>query len=86
MLSRNTQEFPPTTPVLPSDDLSLLSTIEMVDQPDQIRPERMRWWYRIAAPPVPEATASLQQREIYRRGKLISVALLMLLVIWWWSC
>ena len=58
-----------------------LSTIEMVEQQDLVKPGRLGWWYRIAAPRPPDDTANLQQREVYRRGRLISIALLMLLVV-----
>jgi hypothetical protein len=33
------------------------------------------WWYRLTAPPVPSASASLQKREVARRGRLTSLVL-----------
>jgi hypothetical protein len=48
-------------------------------------PERdtslLRWWYRLTAPaPVP-ASASLQQREIARRGRITSATLLVVILL-----
>lgn len=62
---------------LPSEGVRAPSTIEMVEA-DSTRPGRINlsWWYRFSAPAEPAASASLQQREAYRRGKLISIALL----------
>lgn len=56
------------------------STIDMIE-PDFIKPSRLGWWYRRAAPPEPVISANLKQREAYRRGKLISIALLMMIVV-----
>jgi len=56
------------------------STVEMVEQ-DLNKRSRMAWWYRLAAPPEPAISASLKQREAYRRGKLISIALLLQIVV-----
>lgn len=56
------------------------STVEMVDQ-DLHQRSRMDWWYRFSAPPEPGSTSSFAQREAYRRGKLISIALLFQLAI-----
>lgn len=56
------------------------STIEMVEQ-DLAKPGRLGWWYRLAAPAEPAISATLKQREAYRRGKLISIALLLLIVV-----
>ncbi len=50
------------------------SIVEMVEG-DLHKPEWFSWWYRIAAPPKPQASSTVKQREIYRRGKLISIAL-----------
>lgn len=58
----------------------VLSTVEMVE-PDLVKPGKMGWWYRLAAPPEPVTSANLKQREVYRRGKLISIALLLQIVI-----
>lgn len=60
--------------------IQMPSTIEMVE-PDLTKPSRMGWWYRLAAPPEPAVSANLKQREAYRRGKLISIALLLQMVI-----
>jgi hypothetical protein len=57
------------------DSFSTIALIER-DPAGQERPGRLRWWYRIAAPPAPMATASLREREAYRRGKYISNTLL----------
>lgn len=62
-----------------NDDLTI-STVELVER-DLTQPDRMQWWYRIAAPPRPASTESFTTREAYRRGKLISIALLMQLTI-----
>lgn len=41
----------------------------------------LRWWYRLTAPaPVP-ASASLQQREIARRGRITSATLLVVIIL-----
>ncbi len=59
--------------------MQIPSTIEMVEAADHLtKPGRLNlnWWYRFAAPPKPVVTADLKQREAYRRGRLISVALL----------
>src|SRR5881227_409017 len=66
----------------PSTDNSF-STIALIerDPAGQERPSRLRWWYRIAAPPAPMATASLREREGYRRGKYISNTLLGMIAI-----
>ena len=58
----------------------VLSTVEMVE-PDLVKPGKMGWWYRLAAPPEPVTSANLKQRAVYRRGKLISIALLLQIVI-----
>src|SRR2546423_5155769 len=59
------------------------STIALIerDPAGQERPSRLRWWYRMAAPPAPMATASLREREGYRRGKYISNTLLGIIAI-----
>ncbi len=62
------------------DAFSTVALIER-DPTGQGRPSRLRWWYRIAAPPEPAATASLRERETYRRGKYISNTLLGLIAI-----
>ena len=56
------------------------STVEMVER-DLKQADRMQWWYRLAAPPLPASTELFTKREAYRRGKLISIALLMQLTI-----
>jgi hypothetical protein len=56
------------------------TTVEMVEQ-DLRQTGKMNWWYRFAAPPQPSSAAPFSQREAYRRGKLISLALLLQLVI-----
>src|SRR5947209_5446292 len=57
------------------------SSMAALVEPELTRPGKMGWWYRLAAPPEPALSATLKQREAYRRGKLISIALLMLIVI-----
>lgn len=81
MFSRKQQAFPPTKPLVSQDIEPQLSTVEMVEQHELEQPSSLAWWYRIAAPRSPADTANLQQREIYRRGRLISIALLMILVV-----
>lgn len=56
------------------------STIAMIER-DTDKGSRLGWWYRLAAPKEPSLSASLKQREAYRRGKLISIALLMLIMV-----
>ena len=56
------------------------TTVEMIEQ-DLRQTGKMGWWYRFAAPPEPSSTTPFSQREAYRRGKLISLALLLQLVI-----
>jgi hypothetical protein len=53
-------------------------TLALIEK-DQSVPGRLDWWYRLAAPPVPPATATLKEREAYRRGRYISNTLLALL-------
>ncbi|HZT98476.1 MAG TPA: hypothetical protein VFA10_02380 [Ktedonobacteraceae bacterium] len=57
------------------------SSMAALVEPELTRPSKMGWWYRLAAPPEPPLSATLKLREAYRRGKLISIALLMLIVI-----
>ena len=80
MLPRN-QIFPVTPPPVSQGMQPQLSTVEMVEQRPLVQPSRLGWWYRIAAPSPPIDTSNLQQREVYRRGRLISIALLMLLIV-----
>ncbi len=70
-----TREQPST-----DDSFSTIALIER-DPAGQERPSRLRWWYRMAAPPAPAATASLREREAYRRGKYISNTLLGIIAI-----
>ncbi len=57
---------------------SSFSTLSLIEGTSaaQEHPSRLNWWYRIAAPPPPAPTASLKEREAYRRGKYISNTLL----------
>lgn len=55
-----------------------LSTITLIEQE---QPGRMRWWHRIAAPGRPSDTATLNEREAYRRGKYISNTLLAMIIL-----
>lgn len=81
MFSQNQQPLPPTTPSVNQDIQPQISTVEMVEQEELAKPSRLGWWYRIAAPPPPADSANLAQREAYRRGRLISIALLMILIV-----
>jgi hypothetical protein len=63
-----------------NDAFSTIALIER-DPTGQERPSRLQWWRRIAAPPRPAATASLREREAYRRGRYISNTLLAMLII-----
>lgn len=67
----------------PSKTDDSFSTLAMIEGTlsAQERPSRLNWWYRIAAPPVPAATASLKEREGYRRGKYISNTLLAMCIV-----
>ncbi len=58
----------------------LSSTVEMIERSTGTA-SKMGWWYRFSAPPEPALSATLKQREAYRRGKLISIALLMQIVV-----
>ena len=40
----------------------------------------LTWWYRMTAPPEPALTANFAQREIFRRGRLNSIVLLVTLL------
>ncbi len=57
------------------------SMIEEVERGELTKPSTLDWWYRLAAPPEPSASASIRQREAYRRGKLISIVLLAVLIV-----
>lgn len=81
MFSRNQHAFPAITPPSSQDIQPQVSTVEMVEQQELEKPSRLGWWYRIAAPRPPVDITNLQQREVYRRGRLISIALLMILVV-----
>jgi hypothetical protein len=68
-------------PVRPTgSDTPGLSTVEMIE-PDFSKPAKLGWWYRFAAPSEPDPSANLKEREVHRRGKLISIALLMQIVV-----
>src|SRR5579883_2288919 len=41
----------------------------------------LRWWYHFTAPPPVAANASLQEREIARRGRLTSATLLVVILL-----
>jgi hypothetical protein len=44
----------------------------------------LQWWYRISSPPEPDASASFQERELFRRGRTgsqISIYLFLLIFI-----
>ena len=44
----------------------------------------LQWWYRISSPPEPDASASFQEREVFRRGRTgsqVSVFLFLLIFI-----
>lgn len=59
---------------------SLVDIIERSPM-EKSRPSPLEWWYRMTAPPEPPANATLKQREAHRRGRLISLMLLMQIVI-----
>lgn len=57
------------------------STSSVIDQEPEKDTSFLRWWYRFTAPnPVP-ASASLQEREISRRGRLTSATLLVVIFL-----
>jgi uncharacterized coiled-coil protein SlyX len=65
----------------PSSNLSLVEVIERSPMTPE-RPNRLEWWYRLAAPAAePAASANLKQREAHRRGRLIATILLMQIVV-----
>lgn len=49
-------------------------------QPDR-RSDRLNWWYRFSAPPESISEGSFLGREMYHRGRLISIVLLLQLVL-----
>lgn len=59
---------------------SLVDIIERSPM-EKSRPSPLEWWYRMTAPPEPPPNATLKQREAHRRGRLISLMLLMQIVI-----
>jgi hypothetical protein len=61
---------------LNNDPVSTISLIERHPIAGKEPRSRLRWWHRIAAPPVPPDTASLKEREAWRRGRYISNTLL----------
>ncbi len=67
----------------PQDGNSMPSTVELIENNPMEREgiSFLTWWYRLAAPSVPSAGASLKQRDAFRRGRLISVILLIMIVL-----
>ncbi len=80
MLPEN-RTFSSASPPISQEIQPQLSTVEMIEQQPLVQKSRLGWWYRVAAPNPPIDSANLQQREVYRRGRLISIALLMILVV-----
>lgn len=67
-------------PVQPTTDPSLIELIEHA--PNAFEGSGpLDWWYRLAAPPEPDPSASLKVREAHRRGRLVAVILLAQIVI-----
>ncbi len=71
-----TREQPST-----DDSFSTIALIER-DPAGQERPSRLRWWYRIAAPPAPMATASLREREGLLTVAIFADLLYTFLIFW----
>ncbi|HEY7413796.1 MAG TPA: hypothetical protein VH593_01275 [Ktedonobacteraceae bacterium] len=64
-----------------NDPASTISLIERHPIAGKEPPSRLRWWHRIAAPPAPSASASLKEREAWRRGRYISNTLLTMISV-----
>ncbi len=65
----------------PVSHLSLTEVIERNPAAGE-RQSRLEWWYELAAPAAElSSTATLKQREAYRRGRLIATILLMQIVV-----
>jgi len=63
-------------PQVNNDPVSTISLIERHPIAGKEPRSWLGWWHRIAAPPVPAETASLKEREAWRRGRYISNTLL----------
>ncbi len=63
-------------PQINNDPVSTISLIERHPISGKEPPSRLGWWHRIAAPSAPSETASLKEREAWRRGRYISNTLL----------
>ncbi|GHO61424.1 hypothetical protein KSC_003160 [Ktedonobacter sp. SOSP1-52] len=57
------------------------STISVIDQTVEKDVSPLRWWYRFTAPKPAPANATLQQRDISRRGRLTSATLLVVILL-----
>lgn len=53
----------------------------IIDQELEKDTSLLRWWYRLTAPAPVAASASLQEREISRRGRLTSATLLIVILL-----
>ena len=69
-----TNERPPS-----HDPFSTISLIER--DPTGQDSSSSRWWQRLVSPPAPLATASLTEREAYRRGRYIGNTLICMIAI-----
>ena len=57
------------------------STLENIRSASPKRRTYFNWWYRLAAPPLPPANASLEAREIARQGRLTSIVIFILIFL-----
>ncbi|WP_151758030.1 hypothetical protein [Dictyobacter vulcani] len=57
------------------------STVSVINQEPEKDTSPLRWWYRLTAPLPASATATLQQRDLSRRGRLTSATLLIIILL-----
>lgn len=66
------------TPITPIPE-----SLKSQDKPLKKEPGLLRWWYRIASPPLPLGIASFKEKDIFRRGRTgsqITIVIFLLLL------
>ncbi|GCE09926.1 hypothetical protein [Dictyobacter aurantiacus] len=65
----------------PSRSQANIGPASVINQEPQKDTSLLRWWYRFTAPAPVSADATLQQRDLSRRGRLTSFVLLMIILL-----